>query len=267
MYDRAHVSTWQMAMAMRVFGESETVARGVAVAWFVLFIWLVYGTAFYWSRSIGIAAALALMPVFFDGVVMHARMVRMYSPLLTISFALLLTLWKTYSAGIAGKWATALLYGVPSLALLLLGWEHQELILILVPGIIGFVFVEWLRFFVFGKSSIDEDRKAERVAQRYRTIFLVLLCVGAVIAWFVNEQLQSAIFTTGHIGVRKALNTQYEFLAFMDFALPLFVAGIYATSVVFAVFHRGSRSFERYVAVVSCAYPEIIRDVFALLHR
>ncbi len=265
-YDRAHVSTWQMAMAMRIFGESEAVARGVAVAWFVLFLWAVYGVAFYWSRSIGVAAFMAIAPVFFDGVMMHARMVRMYSPLLTISMGLLVALWQSYAAGIAGTWGRLFVYSSISAGLLLLGWEHQELILIIVPGVIGFVFVEWLRFFIYKEKNAAKGEGEHAKAQQYRTVFLLLLSTAAIVAWFVNASLDSAIFTTGHIGIRKALNTQYEFLAFMDFALPLFVAGLYAASVVFAVFHRKSHPFERYVATVSLVVI-VVMLVFVLRYK
>ncbi len=253
-YDRAWVSTWQIAQSMQLFGQTEFAARLPAIVWFLTFLLIVYITAFAWTRSFVFATLAAVSPIFFDGVVLHARMVRMYSPLLTIGAGIVISFWYTYIAVTQGKIIRTIFATILTFGLFVLGWLHHELILILAPGMIVFIAYEWLRYgmgVILRKRTGVPSTAAAWKAQVVRTMLLSLLVIAALVLWTLNEYLDSAIFTLGHLGVRNLLNMEYEFLAFMDFALPLTVMVLYLVGIGFALLHPRASVKERYLAVVS----------------
>jgi glycerophosphoryl diester phosphodiesterase len=239
-YERAEVSTWQIAQSMKLFGETEWAARLPAQIWFGLFLFTVYIAAFLFSRSVGFAILVTASFIFFDGFLMHARFVRMYSPLLTLSTWVTIVFWYTYGWFVRGEWLKWFGGVVLTIALFLFGWLNHELILILAPAMIAFIVVEWLRGTV--KKS---------PGQRYRTVFLILCVLAAIGLWFLNDYLDSRIFTLGHLGLRDTIGYQYQFLPFMDLALPLVAMAVYCLAVVYGVVSHKARSVERYLAVVS----------------
>ncbi len=258
-YERAEISTWQIAQSTKLFGETEWAARFPAQVWFVLLLFTVYTIAFLFSRSVTFAFITTVSLLFFDGFLMHARFVRMYSPLLTLSVWAVIAFWYTYGWFIRGQWlrwigGTALTAG-----LFFIAWLHHELVLIIAPAMACFIAYEWAREVCVRLWARVRSRQGElsvvdvsdKAAQRYRTVFLALSVFAGAGLWILNESFNSRIFTLGHLGLRDTVGYQYQFLPFMDLALPLIAMGVYCLAVVYALIYRKAKPAERYLAVVS----------------
>lgn len=241
LYKRAYVYTWQVAQSVRVFGWSESSARVPSVLWYMAFVALAYTVVLKWSGNRILAGLFAASFLFFDFLLMQARITRMYTMLLFVGNLAMLAWYRVYADSLRTTVSLRLfVHGLFAAGLLLLGILTHFLFFLFGVGYAAFIVYELVgaRWFA-----------AKKERPHVRMVWCGLLVVGVVGGVAVVSQVWPFVFT--EIGFVDAARTRYELypftgLPFQYFALALYVVGAFT-------WVRSQQLSRRYAAVVSLA--------------
>lgn len=242
-YTRGRLHTWFIAQSFALFGESEMSARLPAVFMYVLFILCGFIFLIRWHGNIPQAFLIMMALVMMDHIILHGRLVRMYSTLLFMTLVTACTWFALYRYSLKHWWSSrrhtliTLAGGAAAIILSLVTIEGvHRLFATFFPALMVFVVIESILSYMRG------DRQST-----IRTGGWVLAGISGLVGLLIVDQvvpfLQEVSF-----GIRTEANMQYEVLPFLDTPIPLLAVMLYLVGLV--MWFRKDTA-HRYVAVIS----------------
>lgn len=207
-YTRASHYTWLVAQSVNLFGWSETTARLPSVLWYLAFVIIMYCFTRHWSRSTRNATLTTLTILLFDHVILHGRLVRMYSMLLALGVATCWTWMSAYAYSIKEHPQKRTVISRVVLGTVLFGvtvWTHSVFLL----------FAALFGAFVCIESLVYRAHHQQWNEASLRWV-LAVLCLGIIGLTSVATFQQFALLDL--VGWRHTPNSIYGLYPFIDFA-------------------------------------------------
>ena len=239
-YDRASVYTLQVAAAFSFFGVSESAARLPSLIWFIFFIVGAFVVIRKWTGDLLFSTLLVGSFVFVDHFILHARLSRMYSMLLFVTSASLLSWYYLFRFWLEKKirWQYVIPLFFITVGLSVLGYFTHLLYLTIFPLLFVFVVIEFIRAYaVYGGIALETRRISHWLLAGVLSIFSVVFMTVFDLIGF-----------TSRFALRSTPNFQYEIIPFSDMAIPLLAMVMFFIGIF--LFFQKSRSY-RYIAIFS----------------
>jgi len=219
LYDRAFLYTLQVAASVKIFGWSEWAARLPSVVWYVALVVCFYILSFFITQKRSLALIGAFAVISFDHVMLYGRIVRMYSMTMVLALGMIVLFYVAYS-----EW-TKPIYSRKRLAILFVSLSVVSLVAVsvhLITIIIPLAFAVFLivetGLSIFYNDTFYHSAVAKRI--RYITGFgIVAFCISFLVLTIMRQPIAEYF-----VGLRHSANSNYFFLPFQDFPIP--VAGL-----------------------------------------
>lgn len=224
-YDRALVYSAQTALVAKLFGFSETVLRLPSALWYLLSVLGVYLVTWFWRKDVVFSLLTSLIFVFYDQLIYHGRIVRMYDMLVFWS-SLAMVLWfVSYRVSLQKE------LNIRKVIMAILGAIGATAIAVLTHRVF---LIFGVAFGMYLFAQLIAQLVSKQQLRFRRTAAWVVVGLACALTGLLLSSVY-APYILGEFGLRANPNVQYERTIFADFALPGLAVAAYISALWFGV--------------------------------